>query len=180
MKTLFSIILTALFLIAQPALAWQKYDITFSNPARSSGEVYQFNSNPGLIHLSRINDACMSSAGPLNFSVSNKYNMTVEDINSGLGICFGIQKKIIWVVSHRYNPASTDPKPCLMQFSVTFYWGNHWHAAVTSTCENLIKYATCAGKDCLNYCSDLNDCHMTKTGSVGVSVPDKIKIFFAQ
>ncbi|AOM39344.1 hypothetical protein A9255_01165 [Xenorhabdus hominickii] len=122
----------------------------------------------------------MASAGPLNFSVSNEYNMTVEDINSGLGICFGIQKKIIWAVSHTYNPASTDPKPCLIQLSATFYWGNHWHAAVTSTCNNLIKHAACADENCLNYCPDLNNCHMTKTRSVGVSVPDKINIIFAQ
>ncbi|CDL83909.1 hypothetical protein [Xenorhabdus szentirmaii] len=169
MKALFGVILTALFLIAQPALAWQKYDIAFSNAA-----------NSGPTYLSKINDKCMDSAGPLNFSVNNKYKMTVEDMNSGVGICLGIQKKIIWAVSHTHNPASLDPKACLVQFSVTYYWFDHWHAAITSTCENLISYATCRLENCLNYCPDLNNCHMTKTGSVGVNVPDSINIVFAK
>ncbi|MBI6550333.1 hypothetical protein [Xenorhabdus lircayensis] len=169
MKALLGVILMALFLIAKPALSWQKYDITFSNPANTSAT-----------HLSRINDKCMDSAGPLNFSVSNQYKMTIEDSNAGLGICAGIQKKIIWAVSHTHNHASTDPKACFVQLSVTYYWFDHWHAAITSTCENLISYATCADMDCLNYCSDLNNCHMTKMGSVGVHTPDFISIGFSK
>ncbi|MBC8954381.1 hypothetical protein [Xenorhabdus sp. PB62.4] len=186
MKVLFGTVLMVLSLIIQPALAWQDYKIKFVNHDLSKSLNVPVKPNSGNVyHLSRINDSCIAIPGPLNFKLdrSSEYNLAVQDINSST-TCAGRQKKIIWAVSTKTDPASLDPNACLLQWSVTLYWTipivPRWYTAVTSTCNNFIIKATCSGQDCYNYCPDLNNCYMEHTQRVGGSEPDKIDIVFEE
>ncbi|WFQ78193.1 hypothetical protein PXH59_10385 [Xenorhabdus sp. SF857] len=125
MKVLFNIILIALSLIIQPALAWQDYDIRFVNEWLSKSLNVPF--KPGSVdvyYLSKINDSCIAAIpNPLNFKFDEstpEHRVRVQDINSGT-TCVGRQKKIIWAVSTKKYPASLDFGACFVQWSVTYY-----------------------------------------------------------
>ncbi|CDG20622.1 exported protein of unknown function [Xenorhabdus poinarii G6] len=187
MKVLLSVIMMILFLIMQPAKAGLDYVIRFENQKSSPKDtnVLPFKPVESMnYNFSRINDACIKNPGPLNFTLDKEpFTMTIQDINSGA--CVGKQKKIIWVVSTKnFSAASLDPDACLVQWSVTLYWPiPNWNTAVTSTCgsnNDFIIKAMCPSKNCYNYCSDLNDCHMENIEYVSGSVNGNIIITFEE
>ncbi|PHM72416.1 hypothetical protein [Xenorhabdus kozodoii] len=173
MKVLFNIILIALSLIIQPVLAAKDYTITFEKQIEPFELLIPF-------YLLKVNNQCMPKFGPYNFtldSLSSKFSIDAQDVNSGA--CVGRQKKIVWLVSRTLlPPTGLDPQSCLVQFSVTFYWIAGWQAAVTSTCDDLVKQATCEGENCYNYCADLDDCYMPTKVNFGNEEKDLIKIVF--
>ncbi|PHM24695.1 hypothetical protein [Xenorhabdus ehlersii] len=186
MKLLFSTVLTILSLIIQPALAWQDYNISFmSQKSSKSLNVPLKPIADNVYYFSRINDSCIAKPGPLNFKLgqSSKLDIPVQDINSST-TCVGRQKKIIWAVSTKNDPASLDLNACLLQWSVTLYWtipvAPQWHTAVTSTCKDFIINATCPDQNCYNYCPDLNNCSMGNTQHVGGFETDRINIVFEE
>ncbi|PHM63802.1 hypothetical protein [Xenorhabdus ishibashii] len=154
MKVLFNIILIALSLIIQPALAWQDYKFTFANntPFQSVHvSVYQ---TYCVLPIEGLADVTI----PMLLPPSSSYTWAIQDVNSGR--CWQGQKGVVWKVSKTITPARTDPNACLVGWNTAWYFAAppYWGMGILTNCDSLIKQATCNNKNCLNYCpnTDLN------------------------
>ncbi|WP_340621958.1 hypothetical protein [Xenorhabdus siamensis] len=152
MKILFSIVLMALSLITNPAMASHKADIDFINESSSTSN---------SIYIVKKNNWCMSDPGPDKIIISRPVlsNISKVSIPIETQACTLFQwREIDWKVNYGVSASPESPGACDLKWILwpKWVWNNvGWRWQIESNCP--IKSAKCS-KDNGRGRLDMFDC----------------------